>query len=539
MKKLFLSIACFLLTGTLFAASYRITETEYFVDGKTKKYALETKEKVDRKKIFKSEDELVEYINDYKIRLNNLRAFESVETDFAVGSEDENGISPVKLFVKVKDSAHMLIVPYPKYSSSSGLNLKIKARDSNFLGTLETMSSDFHLEMCGSNPNPVFGFKFDFDVPFKLSVFDAVWLNSVAIDYEVTQVSPSWDLTTGLKLTKDFGKFSIVNQFNQSSTRKVEQNFTKDDGTIETIDELTYFTESYMFAVPTVVQEIPNWGKVLYTPAVSFAANWTYEDIPDSQKDAIVNQGVVLLQSLSTARVNWVGNLRTGLGATLAQSYSYIFSTNTYTTGFSGELYLYKAFEIPVKDKTINFGINSRIYGFANLKGYGSFGDRLRGISADQKYYVELTKDVLTDKEAQENYITLTHTNACSSKAAIVVNLDMPIKLGTIYWENVPIAKKIKYSRYFDMEVQVAPFIDFAICHNKATGTLFNPADGFLSAGIEGLLFPLKMRGINIRGSFGVDLSRKMPWLKGKFNQDWRDKSAKSYEISIGIGLFY
>ena len=158
MKKLFLSIACFLLTGTLFAASYRITETEYFVDGKTKKYALETKEKVDRKKIFKSEDELVEYINDYKIRLNNLRAFESVETDFAVGSEDENGISPVKLFVKAKDSAHMLIVPYPKYSSSSGLNLKIKARDSNFLGTLETMSSDFHLEMCGFNPNPVFGF---------------------------------------------------------------------------------------------------------------------------------------------------------------------------------------------------------------------------------------------------------------------------------------------------------------------------------------------------------------------------------------------
>lgn len=539
MKKYLFFIFFAFSAALTFADYYRITDVEYSVEGKTKKYALETKEKIDKKRIFKSEDELVSYIDDYKLRLNNLRAFEEIETDFSVASEAEDEIYPVTIFVKVKDSAHLLLVPYPKYSTSSGLNLKIKARDTNFLGTLETMSSDFHLEMCGSNPNPVVGFKFDFDVPFKFKAFDAVWMNSLAIDYEATQISPSWDISTGLKLTKDFGKFSIVNQFKQSSTRKVEQEFTKDDGTIEKIDELTYFTESYMFAVPITVQEIPNWGKVLYIPAATFAANWTPEDIPESQRDAIVTQGVGLMQSLSTARVNWIGNLRDGLGATIAQSYTYAFSTNSYTTGFAAELYLYKAFEIPVKNKTINFGINSRVYGFANLKGYSSFGDRLRGIASDQKYDAEFKESFLSDEAALKDYITLTHTNACSSKAAIVVNVDMPIKLCTIYWENVPIARKIKYSRYFDMEVQVSPFVDFAIFQNKATGTMFNPADGFLSAGMECLIFPLKMRGINIRGSFGVDLSRKMPWLKKKFNQDWRDSSAKSYEISIGIGLFY
>ncbi|MBQ1949709.1 MAG: hypothetical protein II367_06105, partial [Treponema sp.] len=222
MKKALLSILCVLFSASLFAASYRITDVNYVIDGKTRKYALETKEKVDKKKVFANEDELIAYIEDYKMRLNNLRAFEEIKTDFSVGEPDENGTTAVKLLVYVKDSHHLLLVPYPKYSSSSGVNLKIKARDSNFLGTLETMSSDFHLEMCGSNPNPVIGFKFDFEVPFKMGIFDAVWLNTLAMDYETTQSSPSWDLITGLKLTKDFDKFSIVNQFKQSSVRKVE-----------------------------------------------------------------------------------------------------------------------------------------------------------------------------------------------------------------------------------------------------------------------------------------------------------------------------
>lgn len=538
MKKALLSILCVLFSASLFAASYRITDVNYVIDGKTRKYALETKEKVDKKKVFANEDELIAYIEDYKMRLNNLRAFEEIKTDFSVGEPDENGTTAVKLLVYVKDSHHLLLVPYPKYSSSSGVNLKIKARDSNFLGTLETMSSDFHLEMCGSNPNPVIGFKFDFEVPFKMGIFDAVWLNTLAMDYETTQSSPSWDLMTGLKLTKDFDKFSIVNQFKQSSVRKVEYEFTNDDGSIETVDEITYFTEEYSFGVPIILQNIPNWGKVLYTPAASFVANWTTEDVPDSQKDALITQAVGLMQSISTFRINWVGNFRDGLGATFSQIYTYALSTKKYTTGFSGELYFYKAFEIPVKDKSINFGINSRIYGFANLKGYSSFGERLRGIASDQKFNADIPSD-LTDTSAIEDYITLTHTSACSSKAAIVVNFDMPIKLGTIYWENVPVIQKIKYARYFDMEVQVSPFVDFALFQNKAAGTLFNPADGFLSGGLEALFFPTKMRGINIRGSIGVDLSRKMPWLKNKFNQEWRDHKAKSYEISIGIGVHY
>ena len=541
MKKVLSFFTFFSIFTVLCANNYKISNVNYELHGQTRKYALDTKVEIDKNRIFKNEDELIKYIEDYKIRLNNIRAFENISVDFKVHEADENDILPVELFVITDDSHHMLIVPYPKYSSTSGLNIKLKARDTNFLGFLETMSSEVKIEMCGSNPNPVMGFGFNFDVPFKLKTFDAVWLNSYDIEYEVSKKSPSWNFMTGLKLTKNFKKFSIVNQFNQYSVRKVDYDYTTTDGKIENIDELTYFTESYMFAVPITVQDIDNWGKVLYTPAVTFAANWTCDDINDTVRDSIVSQGIVFLQTLSTARANWIENFRNGLAISIGQSVSYAFTNNAISSALQCEIMLYKAIEIPIKNHSFNFGINSRIYGFANLKGYTDFGDRLRGIVSDQKFAWNetITVEQLGDEQFVEDYFNIVSSKACSSRAGLVVNVDVPIKLGRIYWEYVPIIKHIKFARYFDMEVQVSPFIDFALCHNKVTGSFFNPADGFLSGGIEGIIFPLKMRGLQVRASLGVDLSRKMPYLKGKFNQDWRDSTVKSYELSIGIGLHY
>ena len=88
------------------------------------------------------------------------------------------------------------------------------------------------------------------------------------------------------------------------------------------------------------------------------------------------------------------------------------------------------------------------------------------------------------------------------------------------------------------MELQLSPFIDIAFIKNRSTGTIFDYRDGFLAGGIEAIVYPLKWKGIQVRGSLGVDLGRKMPYIKGKLNQDWRD-SVSAYEISIGIGLHY
>ena len=88
------------------------------------------------------------------------------------------------------------------------------------------------------------------------------------------------------------------------------------------------------------------------------------------------------------------------------------------------------------------------------------------------------------------------------------------------------------------MELQLSPFVDVAFIKNRATDTDFSYKDGFLSGGLEMIIYPLRWKGIQVRGSFGVDLGRKMPGIKGRLNQDWR-KGVSSYEISIGIGLHY
>jgi len=64
-------------------------------------------------------------------------------------------------------------------------------------------------------------------------------------------------------------------------------------------------------------------------------------------------------------------------------------------------------------------------------------------------------------------------------------------------------------------------------------GLRVNPKDGFYGAGLEVLVFPSKMRSIQVRGCIGLDLSSKLP----VFDAPWR--TSKDPEIEIGIGLHY
>ena len=85
--------------------------------------------------------------------------------------------------------------------------------------------------------------------------------------------------------------------------------------------------------------------------------------------------------------------------------------------------------------------------------------------------------------------------------------------------------------RYFDFELQLSTFFDFALTRNTITGRLFNLKDGFYSTGLEVIVFPTKMRSIQVRLSTGIDIS---PYIA---NASWRTKT--SPEIQIGVGLHY
>ena len=90
--------------------------------------------------------------------------------------------------------------------------------------------------------------------------------------------------------------------------------------------------------------------------------------------------------------------------------------------------------------------------------------------------------------------------------------------------------------RKLNFEVQVSPFIDFALVNNKATGTSFSVKDGFYAGGMEVIVFPESWKSIQFRVSFGIDAGRY--FLKRFINTDWR-RGVSKYELSIGIGLHY
>lgn len=542
MKKLLFFAVLIYLSCLAFADSYRITDVEYTTKGRTRPYAIDIKVPVDTDTVFQSEDELMEYITDYVKQLDNTRTFEKISSDFSLkqhGSEQAENLTDgetaesaqetdilydVTLFISTEDSKHMLVVPYPKYDSNGGFTLRLKAKDTNFLGLMESASGDFNfaVEQDDENDEPdfTFGFNMDFKIPFKVWKLDAAWTNDMSISYTIGESTPEWNLKTGLDLELPFDIFSVKLSLNQSFIRNLDYEDYDENGVMVHYGDGTYFVEDAKLSVPIILQKVRNWGNIYYTPYISGTYNWDFDGISDlypvyKSDDGLLGPSMTIGHTISTERINWIENFRNGISASFTESASYNFKTYTFSPGITAELKAFKAFR--------HFGLSTDIYTFAYLNSNLSIGGRLRGIR-DEQYFDSSTGD--SDKKA------------CYTPGAIVINIDIPIKIFRVHWENVPGIKRIPFVRYFDMEFQLNPFIDFALMKNRSTGTTFDFRDGFLSGGIEAIVYPLKWKGIQVRASFGVDLSRKMPFIKNKLNQEWRD-SVSPYELSIGIGLHY
>lgn len=543
-KKFFFTVIFIFCSITFFAEKFRISDVEYNINGQTREYALQKKVKIDKNRVFPSKETFDKYINDLKSQMENSRVFESVEivleyqsnnnisatsnlqdnqssdsnknqyeeVENFTSDDSETECTDIKLIVNTTDSMHLIVIPYPKYDSNNGFSLRLKAKDTNFLGSMEEMSGDFNYQMKqdtnDNHTDHIFGFNFDFSIPFKINKFNAENKNSVDINYTIGESAPEWKLSSGLNLELPFDKFSINFDFSQGFIRELDY---------EKYDDEIYFSEEFKFSVPITIQQIDNWGKIIYEPYISGVYNWDNDGIMEKNND-LISPEISINQKLSTERINWIENFRSGLSVSITNSYGYNFGKDNFIPKISGELKIFKSFKY--------FGFCSNIYAFAYMNKTENIGSRLRGIRDD----VYFNKNYDNGKHAEEK--------ACETQAAFIFSLDIPIRIFKVYWEDVPLIKKIGFAKYFNMEMQFSPFIDIAFINNRATNTDFYYKDAFYAGGLEVLVYPLKWKGIQIRASLGIDLGRKMPYLKGKVNQEWR-KSASAYEISIGIGLQY
>lgn len=516
MKKNLLIIFSFLFSTILFSNEYKIKEVNYDIEsskiqfmGKTSVYALEQKVSLDKSIIFYNESELNDYILIYKQNLENLRAFDSIEINYEIKETETSSLNDIIINVFLVDSMHILGLPHViSYNSNDGWKPKLKLKDTNFLGTLNTLSTDIFavVDFENEGASNAFGFTFDYDYPFKAGIFDAALLNDYSFSYTFANPSPEWNFSTGIQLIYPLKNMDMCFEFKQKEIRNFDY--------INYNDE-TYFSENGKIYFPFYLLNTANFGKLTYTPSLSSTYNWDFNGISVNNTN-LSSPTISAAHSLSFGKVNWLNNMQKGFSVIFSNSYNYNFQRQYFYPYF--DLNFHAAYFISMLDKNFlnKAGIKCRLFTFFYLEKpdhqyfYGSgIGSYLRGIR-DNQYFGN-----------EEPYKT--------TSDSIIINFDLPIHLLTFTFNN-------KILKYFNCEVHVSPFIDIALTKNRTTSRFFSPKDGFYSSGFEVLVYPQKWSSFTVRGSLGVDIGKLL--LSDYIDTSWRTNTSL-YEISLGLGLFY
>ena len=495
-KKFFLLSLFICFLSSFFAEQYKIKDTKFEIKGNgigvTREYVILQKYPIDKKKIFDSDEQFQKYIDNYKKQLESTRAFELVEINYEV-SEVIDEINNVVLNFNLVDSKHFIAIPYPRYSSNSGLSFKIKARDSNFLGSMNTMNSELNVEYNDGVFTP--GVVFNFDMPFKIGIFDLTWVNDYNLNYSFGEVKNGFNCNakTGLSLNLPFEKVSFNFGLYQYLYRNI--NYIKYD------DDL-YFTEQISTGSTIKLATFSNFSNLNYNPSITANFNWDKNGI-NKQNEELLGPKVTFLQTLSNNKVTWNDFFRKGYDLTLGNSFTYNFYDFSLEPKvyFEGKFYWnFKTNETPYWNR---FGICANLYSFyefdwpTNKKQFTSkFGERLRGIIDD---------------------------DCLSVKSAIVLNLDLPHNMLSTEF---PI-------NFINCDIQLSPFFDMALIYQDNSKSVFNPNDGYYCGGAEILVYPLRWPSLTLRLSLGFDLKTAacdMNILSGL---------KKSKEILVGFGLQY
>lgn len=506
MKKFTALLFFLFLTLPFFSQSYKISDAQFSIKGAgfkflgtTKEYSVLSNYPLDKKTVFKTEEELNTYIKNYKSQLESSRIFDSVQIDYETAASDD--ISEVTLLIKLEDSHHLVFMPYPKYSSNDGLSLKLKAKDTNFLGTMNTMNAEFKMNYSNKGFKP--GFSFSFDYPFHIGPFHAEFLNDYTLTYVISDDKSGfeWQTKTGLKFSLPFDRLKLEFGAIQYTNEDFKYIKYKDD---------LYFTENFFVALPVTLTTFSNFSHLIYKPEVSLNCNWDFDSI-NKENDDLSSPDLTFTHSLSNEKILWEHNFRKGYSFEVKNAYMYNFQRNDFvpSLAFSGKYFNY--FTTNDQDYWNRVGIATSLYAFGyfdipdNKYFYGdTVGDKIRGV-------------------LDENYFGNTKPYGTSS-AAIILNIDLPNNVCTTTF-----SKEI-----LNFNLQFSPFFDVAFVYDRETNRAFHPADAFYCAGFEFLVYPLKWSSITVRASLGIDLKKSI-----QEENNFLEAISHNNEVFIGIGLLY
>ena len=470
-----------------------INSFTFNINGFTRPFALINKGELIKGEEITGLSNLEKYILDKTQLLYNERVLDSVSINYFIAEAPEDGKYPVDLVINIKDTWNIVAIPRPKYSSNSGWDITLKARDYNFLGTMSPLRLDLGYIHDEEGKN-FFLFMLDSNIPFRF--FELNWNFKFVnfFDYRPDMEQPYYyKNTTGLSvelpvkfttLTIGFNESFILNEENSDNDKPLYGDFQ--DG-------------FYMSSRPYISWEIPTgidvgeWGELVYTPGISATFN---HELPKWPLDEI-KKGPFLSfnHNLGFNRIDWIGNFLRGFDIYIYNSFSYNFYRLRndkqpldiyYNISGTGHFVI-----------TDFFGISTRLqYRQWIFSEYGNTeaGDNLRGI---------LDRDICAD------YM-------------LSLNLDLPVRVlrfSPSEWFN---NQKL---RIFNFDLHASPILDIALYHDPADKTEFNSKNILVTGGLEIIVFPAFFRSLYLRISMGWNLS--------DFN-GWRNN-----EIFMGTDLYY
>lgn len=533
MKKIFFIIIGLIISSIVFAenmVSYRITGIDFETDGITNTEILKSQLYIDNNKIFSGEEELQEFIHQLQQQMENFRLFENISINIssplkpAEASDTEykdDGIRLIHLKISFTDSKHLLCLPKPSYDSNKGAELKLKLKDTNFLGLTNTLAFEFNSlwekDPATDESSFTLGTAFSYSLPFFWGNFSNSFENDFSFNWTIGEDSPEFKYVTGLNFKLPFEKYDLC--------LSVKQSFIRDNDYAAFGDEM-YYAETAEFSVPVTVAMLDYTTKLLYTPEIDFVYNWDKDGIAFKNNE-LSSPVITAGHKLSAQKINWNKNFRNGYLLEVTNSFGWDFSKSAFIPKIQIETQYFKSFGFAALScDALVFWQNNTVT---------KTGSRLRGIRDDQ-------------------YFADSNMHALHVPSAIVLNLDLPFSIITTSWyewgyklfgpyENLStVIQKLTYIpyklfKYLDFELQISPFIDTALTYNEITGRMFAFEDGFYAAGVEILIYPLKWKSFVIRGSIGFDIGRK--YLDRFIDTSWRDNSVSAYEIYFGLGLLY
>jgi hypothetical protein len=482
---------------------YVIAALEFDIKGRTRPFALIRNGEFKEGERIQGDTNLEKYIRDKTQLLTNQRVLkDNVEISYSVGEQAPDGTYPVTLTIKVEDTWNLIALPYPKYSTNTGFELYIKARDYNFLGTMNPLRVDLGYKY-DENERSSFHIGIYSNTPFKALGYDWNIVFDNFFSYRPEVEEPFYyQNVTGLSMELPFRATTFTFGFEESLNVN-EENSDRHKAKYGDFQNGLYMS-SYLYTswkIPTGI-DVAQYGELTYTPQISATFN---HELPNWPLDGF-RKGPFLgfNHSLGFEKIDWHSNYREGLSVSVYNSYSYDFFR--LDNGDDPLSVYFRLSGIGHFIITEWFGISSRLqyrhWFYHDPDYYEQAGDNLRGIA---------------DKSMCADYM-------------LSLNMDFPFRVLLFTPSKWFDKKKLSF---FDFELQISPVIDMALYHDPEAEISFNPKNIAVTGGIEIIVFPAFMRRLYACLSIGFNLREFADARPVKL------PDGNNREITFGIGLFY